>query len=589
MSTLPTTSKASVPADRPRPWHDTRAVSGATRHLAAGAYLDDSLRRTALIEVLAHPRRSVAPSAGFDLAFVLTHCARARRALIVRDVIELTGLVACLWVATAIAVELLTTLVLWSLTLVALRRVFHLTLARLRPSKGSRERAREEEDEDSTDGQDALSPLERRMAGRMSGRRWVAVTLAACLASLGVMILLARAAVEDLLPGTTRAVGTTTLVNAWTAIVVTVVAAPVGWSIWRQRQIGRLGRGHPAAVPGAASDRMTRFVEATSGNTTVHQAYLPFIGSGTVVNRWAFAVRLLRRQESTGLGSILSDTALSADEGSREFDEPPFTSRILIERLRTVLARLGTEDLPEREIPGLELRDHVYVPSDEIDCPKTTTSAEEMNRIIARPADPERHYLVSEVVVWDGELVTTVFLHTAVQGMTLYLESTTTALLPCRRPYRLADHVGGTGLAAYVRTLGTALVEAPSIVVLAPWHLTREINDLCRSVASRFLVDKHWFRGYDYGAMVSLRERAGTEIVKQAPQVQDIRKYDRIIERRILACVIDFLDEHDVDISELRSRAEMVLNAGVINTGSGSVQTAIAAGNIGRATSTVPG
>ena len=57
----------------------------ATRHLCAGAYLDETFRNDSLREVYYQPRRLVAPSYGFDLVPVLGHCLRARNGALIRD------------------------------------------------------------------------------------------------------------------------------------------------------------------------------------------------------------------------------------------------------------------------------------------------------------------------------------------------------------------------------------------------------------------------------------------------------------------------------------------------------------------------
>src|SRR5436305_9474646 len=61
------------------------AVSAATRHLSAAAYLDVDFRRRSLREVFHQAGRMVAPSHGFDLITVLGHCLRARNIALVRD------------------------------------------------------------------------------------------------------------------------------------------------------------------------------------------------------------------------------------------------------------------------------------------------------------------------------------------------------------------------------------------------------------------------------------------------------------------------------------------------------------------------
>ena len=165
------------------------------------------------------------------------------------------------------------------------------------------------------------------------------------------------------------------------------------------------------------------------------------------------------------------------------------------------------------------------------------------------------------------------------------MEFTATALLPCEHHYRIPDQFGGTGLPGYLRTIGESIFTAPSIIVFAPFRLTRELLDLAITSIGRLLADMHWIRGYDYGAQTSIREHAQAKKPENQPQMQDVVKYTRILERRVLACLIDFLETRHVDTSELQQRVEMVLNAGVINagvvnTGTGTVNATSAAGTM---------
>jgi hypothetical protein len=54
-------------------------------------------------------------------------------------------------------------------------------------------------------------------------------------------------------------------------------------------------------------------------------------------------------------------------------------------------------------------------------------------------------------------------------------------------------------------------------------------------------------------------------------QTQDIIKYGRVIERRVLAAVLDFLEDHNVDVTEYRQRSLTILNAGAVATSGGTV------------------
>ena len=78
-------------------------------------------------------------------------------------------------------------------------------------------------------------------------------------------------------------------------------------------------------------------------------------------------------------------------------------------------------------------------------------------------------------------------------------------------------------------------------------------------------------RGYDYGAVVGLRELGTSVELKDHMQTQDIVKYGRIIERRVLAAILDFLEQRKVDVTEYRQRSLTILNAGAVATSGGTV------------------
>lgn len=77
-----------------------------------------------------------------------------------------------------------------------------------------------------------------------------------------------------------------------------------------------------------------------------------------------------------------------------------------------------------------------------------------------------------------------------------------------------------------------------------------------------------WF---DFGALSSLRELDADEGFHNYFQARDVEKHSKIVERRLLAAVLDYLDGKGVDIFEFRQRATAILNSGVMHFGSGSV------------------
>jgi hypothetical protein len=78
-------------------------------------------------------------------------------------------------------------------------------------------------------------------------------------------------------------------------------------------------------------------------------------------------------------------------------------------------------------------------------------------------------------------------------------------------------------------------------------------------------------RAIDIGAAASARENAAPYSDETYVQFQDILQHSKIIERRLIATVGDYLKEKGVDTSEFWERANAILNTGVINAGPGTV------------------
>jgi hypothetical protein len=191
---------------------------------------------------------------------------------------------------------------------------------------------------------------------------------------------------------------------------------------------------------------------------------------------------------------------------------------------------------------------------------------------VANPSNLARHYLECRVESWGGEVVTSVFVRVSLQGRALYLEFSTYALLPTRAEYHLVDEVGGTGPGAVARMIGTTLLSFPQHL-LAVRRVTRAPAQLWAAIRPRKDLSarpRAAFR-FDIGAAVSAREAAAVVPDESYFQFQDSLQHSKIIERRLIATVGDYLKELGVDTSEFWERARAILNTGVINAGPGSV------------------
>ncbi len=536
-----------TPVPPPRhPEHDAHrhdpaghAPTAATRHLNAASYLDEDFCRYSLDEVYHQPRRVVAPSFGFDLATVLAHCQRSRRILLVRDAVIVGVIVVgfCLF-GPGLLVGLI-------------------VLAALHTTRA---------------GIEVLLDIGRWVRGQVEGSipRMLARLLSL---GLGVLALSFASVLLPVFALLTVAAGA----SAGTVLALTVVGtliavsglcgAPVAAAVVRWRQAVRHGPGLPA--PQVDSDERLEAIRVEqAGNATVYSGYSPFVGSGAHLETSGFALRLIRAPK--GMGD-------QSDEDSREFAEVPFTAEDLIGHVRSRLQSLAIATEPEQSLPGLVVTDRVFVAGSEVSQLATYVSDESVSAIILNPVDAARHYLACQVSSWDGELVTSVYVHFALQGKSLYVETSTHALTPCWDGYRIVDMVESLGAWPYVRRAWHALLDAPVQVARAPMNLVKAaLRALARGLKPGPNAAQ-LRRGFDYGAKDSIRELATLDRalrdllgsgdrppeVRNEFQRQDIEKYRKIIVRRVVAATLDFLVMRGVDSAEFRQRSNVLINTGI--------------------------
>jgi hypothetical protein len=484
------------------------------------------------------PRRLVAPSYGFDLKRVLWHCLRARNITLARD----SAIVGVLFFSLCVSPLAVLGVIVWLIYLhvgVAISRLVRDTVRQLRNGESTR--------------------INFLLA------RGMMLVLGLLGSVFGVYLIFALAAVLFMQVSNDPLTDLQTMYTLASLIIIpvalAVIASPVGVSLWRQRQIQLLTPDQPPAVV-PDSPRLNEVEQQQRGNTVVYSGYEPFVGSGEIIDTWGFALRLVRAS---------TDLTGPSSESQREFAHTPFTAPEIINHVGSQIAALTTDHSPEGGIVGLTVEDRVFLAGTEVSSLSPWTDPHRLDHIKRFPTAPARHYLACQVVSWRGELVTTVYVHFAVQGRALYLEVTTTALPPCNERYRIVDQVGGTGPVAYLRAFWHGLMDTPRAVWSAPLNLLRAGTDLMITRVNTSLSQATQSPGYDYGARIGVRELGAATMTRNHIQTQDIIKHKRMIERRVVASVLDFLEFRGVDTEEYRQRTLTMLNVGAMNVGSGSI------------------
>ena len=367
-------------------------------------------------------------------------------------------------------------------------------------------------------------------------------------------------------------VGAISLLDRVALLVALLATIAIVFACSRQRMISKLTPG--AKESNFLSRRLLEIDEEQTRPVTVYSGFRPFVGSGQELVTWSFVQRLLPSTEDVELEE-------KEQEKIMKDDEPSFTTPEIVDYLQGRIAALAFDPVPERQLPNLTVRDHIFVIGTHArDVPEYPEYADFV-QVMSNTTKRTRHYLACQVPSWDGEVVTTVYVHVSLQGGTLYLEFSTLVLPPTREEFHVVDRVGGTGIRAYSRCIAKTVWKLPETLVGCRLSLGTAVR--CIVYLTR---GKRWkkleSRGIDVGATLSVRE-LGAELVTDRVaqfrmntdinyfQYRDVIKHAKVIERRLLAAVLDFLVDKGIDVGEYKQRALTILSSGILHMGVGDV------------------
>ena len=554
----------------------------ATQHLCTAAYIDRRFRRDTLNEVYFRPGRAVAPSYGFDLAPVLFHCRVGWIMETIRDV----AVVIVSLIAFKASPLVYAALIFVAVTLFVLRQAVLL-------------------------GRDALRIVladERSLAALAIRCVWFVVLYVA----LGLVLpfFLIGIAYGGSGLGTSSSTDGSSFPEQpgvptqstpfsdidwtnWIAIGMTMVLVvlAVAHRLGHQFSFERIAAQN-ADWQSSLGPRITEIARKQFGNITQYAGFLPFIGSGALVRDWSFAQRLMPKgsPQVSSLNDALSMIGAKTPETMRltgadvEEFPTPFDAVAIVDHLHRRLDQMRTNEHLTQRLGTLTVTEHAFLSGHyrspfEGDRPTPVERA----AILREPDGPARQHLMCQVSTWGGEVVVTMYVLVSVQGGMLHVEFSVLVLPPTKPEYHIVDRVGGVGPAGWLRAVWKGLVSFPSTVLFAPLRIAVSIRDLvCGAMAQAGKNERGpWV---DQGARVSVRELAAAPI-ENYYQFSDALKFAKLVERRVLADIVEYLDQQGVDVSDLVERATNILNNTVINNNNGAQN--FGSGNINANNSTM--
>jgi hypothetical protein len=365
------------------------------------------------------------------------------------------------------------------------------------------------------------------------------------------------------------------LLAAWATVLIETVYT------YHEVIIPRLRR--DAFVPAQAPDppspehraRLADIADRDRGNVTVFAGYAPTAGYGELVNTWSLSLNVARPEEGKEI--------------------TPFAVHEVYEHIGGKVAEL--------DLPGVLVEDRLFVNGldlqhgvdpqveqmilpDPLKAPVARVDGAALRRLRDDPHGRARPYLTFCVTGWDGELVTTIFLRFVLlpKRDVLFMESTVLVLPPTDERYTKVDRLPVTptprwilGLARETafRSIGLLVISIPMVIahLLGPVRGWRE-----ESRRKRMILQQ---RAFNYGAEPNPREKTNDGRYHRYFQKLDSDLYLKTVEHRVMDALVEFLSEHNVDVSELVERQTTILNSGIYIGGQAQVNAQSMAAGLG--------
>jgi hypothetical protein len=296
-------------------------------------------------------------------------------------------------------------------------------------------------------------------------------------------------------------------------------------------------------------------------NVVIYSGFSPFVGSGTDIGGWSFTL----------------DTSKGKEEMRVSQKPEPFTVEELYSQIDSDIKNLhlqGTSIQDKIFVNGQEIRgDNRFLP-DMFHRPLTQVESSTLKEFIGGQTDGIRHYKCIRIISWQGEIVLSVFIRFLKIRQNLFVEASYFFLPPLKQEYRQIDGIQPKPtwrqlLQMSQETFVKTLFLFPFSIFLLSGALFRPLARWNQKRTNRRLIRENPI--FDYGASTSIRELAASNLYNHYFQMLDKEMYLKLIERQILDSIINFLDAHNIDTSDLRARQDTILNNGVIVTG-GSVK-----------------
>jgi len=310
----------------------------------------------------------------------------------------------------------------------------------------------------------------------------------------------------------------------------------------------------------------------------VYRDYDPFRCAGAPIGRWSFTV----------------DVEKPAQTGSGVSDLIPISLSQINQAIAEELPQSGFGDMVTRKIAALRGTDAWTLPLLAHDTwtrqPSVILNDSAVADIVARHPDLVREYLLFHDVRWNGELILTHAIKTTHRGRIFYIEASRFLLTPPFKEFKTVDnmHFRDRSLRTKVGRLVGEAMASPFLVLHETYNLLAYtlLGHAIRRLKKEYRHSVEASPRFDYGAVDSTRREIMDENFEHYFQKTDLDFGIKAFDQCIVELICRYMEDHGVDISDLRKKAFAIYNSGILVQGGDVTAQAMAVGQGASAAST---
>jgi hypothetical protein len=325
-----------------------------------------------------------------------------------------------------------------------------------------------------------------------------------------------------------------------------------------------------------------RLAQLQDTNVVVYDTdqHYPFLGSGWRVGGWAIPP--------------VDITKAAPDDRSGKREITPFDAIELHAHLVKVIRQRGPA--------GVHVSNRLYlrgptakhiggVLGGRLGQPQPIVDSAVIESALREPRSTIQTYLCLEKITFGGQLAVSMFVHAVLDQNLLTVMADSFFLPPLHRRFWAVLWLPRRRSLIFAKTLANAAGAVPHDFFAAPGALIRH---WLRKVKRRYRLARDTYRvrhrrEFDYGAASSIREDAADLDEARHVHIANEERYFRVLQHQVIDAVLEFLDNHNVDIAELRKQQSDILNATFYNFYGAMHGRGHIFGNYGQQINTPPG